>query len=133
MKPKIATYFALSTLAVIFGLWGVTKAVDYYRIQSENTKNFRIVDKACLELLKTGEKKEYVDFFSHPMNCVYDATETVKQATMVSAGRDGKFDTDDDVAITRADYNKSRIVGEWASSRVKEFSKGVVSGFFKKE
>lgn len=133
MKPKTASLFALSTLAIIFGLWGITKISDYYKLQSEDTKNLRLVEKACLELLKTGDKKERTDLFSRPMNCAYEATETIKQATVVSAGRDGKFDTDDDVSITKADYNKSRIVGEWASSRVKEFSKGVVSGLFKKE
>lgn len=46
-----------------------------------------------------------------------------------SCGPDNQPNTEDDLGFTVANLNKSRIVGEWMSSRTKEFFNGVWDGF----
>jgi hypothetical protein len=56
------------------------------------------------------------------------ATKTYVQQTIVSAGKDGKFGTDDDIRGEDIDWNKSRIVGKWVGNKAKEFVKGLKDG-----
>jgi hypothetical protein len=44
--------------------------------------------------------------------------------TIISAGKDGQFGTKDDLKDFDTDFNKSRMIGAWVSSRSKEFMKG---------
>lgn len=45
-----------------------------------------------------------------------------------SAGRDGQFDTADDIMVIKYDKNTARIVGEYVGSRTKEALTGLVNG-----
>jgi len=48
--------------------------------------------------------------------------------TVISAGRDGKFETEDDIVGQAIDLNKSRIVGEWLGKKGVQMVKGIKDG-----
>ena len=48
--------------------------------------------------------------------------------TVISSGRDGKFDTKDDIVGSEIDWNKSRIVGQWIGRKTKEVVVGIAEG-----
>ena len=65
-----------------------------------------------------------VDGWGRPLVYEVDVTEERIVHVVASAGRDGKFGTDDDIVETKQDLNKSRLAGRYAKSRFKEFVKG---------
>src|SRR5690606_5311713 len=68
------------------------------------------------------------DSWGNELIYAYDETEEFKLASATSMGPDGLLDTEDDIAQVASDFNKSRIVGEWAGKRIKEGVKGFVKG-----
>lgn len=50
--------------------------------------------------------------------------------TVISAGRDGAFETADDIGGVAEDLNKSRLVGEWLGKKSKQAFIGVKEGWF---
>ena len=48
--------------------------------------------------------------------------------TCISAGKDGEFDTEDDISATEVELHKSRIVGKWIGKKSVEAAKGVFGG-----
>jgi len=49
------------------------------------------------------------------------------KCTVTSAGRDNKFDTDDDQYHISYDIHKAKIVGKWAKETAKDVWKGIIS------
>ena len=47
------------------------------------------------------------------------------KCTVTSAGRDGEFDTGDDLVAVNHNYHKAKIVGDWAGNKLKDGAKGL--------
>lgn len=73
-----------------------------------------------------------VDGWGHPLIFRFKHDSSTLIYTVISKGPDGKLDTEDDIHNSYVDYNTSRMAGQWAASRVKEFLKGVKDGATKK-
>lgn len=50
--------------------------------------------------------------------------------TARSAGKDGQFNTSDDLIHTEVDYKKTKMAAEWAGRKAKETTKGFFRGLF---
>lgn len=48
--------------------------------------------------------------------------------TAFSAGKDGKYGTDDDLSRSKVDLNKSKRIGKWTGDKAVQFSKGLKEG-----
>lgn len=62
---------------------------------------------------------------------VFEPDQKMHKGTVISAGPDTEFGTDDDLSHTSTDINKTGIVSEWAGSKVKEATKGFFRGLKK--
>lgn len=72
------------------------------------------------------------DAWGHDLQYSVVADPTHINALVVSPGPDGRLNTTDDVQGSKQNLNKSRIVGEWTSTKAKEFFKGIWDGINKK-
>lgn len=117
---------AAAIACVIFAVQGYR----YYMTPQWDTEE--LVKEEVKLLLKNGKAEEKDDAWGNTMVYHYEAQPKVLTAIVVSNGRDGEFGTDDDIAELARDYNKSRIIGEWAGSKVKEGFKGFLDGLKKK-
>jgi len=63
-------------------------------------------------------------------NLIYSVTlePEVLVVDVTSNGPDGIAGTGDDITAQRTDYNKSRIVGKWIGSKLKQAGDGVIEG-----
>lgn len=61
----------------------------------------------------------------------YERTVDTKYVTyrLTSAGKDGTFDTEDDIVAEAVDLNKSRIVGDWVGKKAQQGWKGLKEGW----
>lgn len=51
----------------------------------------------------------------------------VLECITISAGRDGRFETDDDIKRIALNLNKSKMIGAWAGQKAKQATKGFIS------
>ncbi len=93
-----------------------------------------LVAREADELLVTEDPKKHhaCDIWNRELRYYFQATPTVKLATVVSSGPDGIFKTDDDIFDGAKDRNMSRVAGEWLGKRSKEGVKGFWDGLWQK-
>ena len=121
-KPYIVLLLILS---LIFGFLVIVLYLN------QEYQNFNTVERYCIEVLKTGDLISQPDYFGNPVQSAFEQNTDYKIASVASAGKDGKFGTNDDLVVTRKDWNKSRITGEWVGKKSKEFTKGLIEGLRK--
>ena len=78
--------------------------------------------------------KDLKDWWGNPIRIKSGPTENKKAYVYmaISAGRDGRYNTDDDRTDVKIDWNKSRIIGEYAGSKAREVVKGWLKGWKEK-
>lgn len=74
------------------------------------------------------EDEVKLDYYGRKCLISIDTATTNTTTTLISAGRDGVFDTSDDIMKHKIDYNKSRIIGKWIGQKGKQFTKGLIDG-----
>jgi hypothetical protein len=127
--PKEIPYGLLTLLGFIFiaGLLIVIYFVTIDKIKTE--KIVKETAKVNMDDLPENTMLTKFDAWGRPLRFSRTiVSENAISQTVTSAGKDGKFDTTDDISHTDIDLNKSRLVGRYIGSRVKEFSKGIVEG-----
>lgn len=85
---------------------------------------------AAIHILDSGSTiiPSTLDYYENLCVYEYDVTEEVRVASVISAGKDGKLGTKDDLKVEKKDFNKSRLFGAFAAQRGKEIAKGVLDG-----
>lgn len=81
---------------------------------------------------KGGSSRVYTDFWGGEIQVEKEVGKEAIVYTAVSAGKDKKARTFDDIIVTEVDLNKSALVGGWVAQKSKETAKGFFSGLFKK-
>ena len=130
---NIKGIFAALAVVIVVGLVGLV--VIPHVITSQKIEHTRkTLNKEARRLLKSRGDVEYelIDAWNEALHYRYDEDPKVKVANVTSNGPDNIFGTGDDITVRRTDFNKSRIVGEWAGQKAKEGIKGVLDGLKKK-
>lgn len=102
--------------AILFSLFLISHYVFHVRM-------FMLVNQCTLDYLKYGTYAQN-DLYGKPLKYSISTSEYARTAIVVSAEKDGEFYTSDDYVGTMRDINKSRIAGELAGEKSKEFFKG---------
>lgn len=68
------------------------------------------------------------DVWGNALRYSRDVSPDIILVVVQSAGRDGHFDTGDDIGVMVRDVNKSRIAGRWAAKKLKEAAGGFKEG-----
>lgn len=129
----------ITFLAIVALAWVGKAGWDYAnecaarsREARENKEAQALCKHAAKELLpfvketESGEGGQ--DYWSKPYRYQAFVTPAKAEVVLTSAGRDGVFDTEDDIVVVRTDYNKARLAGHYAGQRAKEFLKGFKQG-----
>lgn len=74
--------------------------------------------------------EDRIDWWGNPICVKRELAESGKAVAyiVVSYGRDGQADTEDDYQAIKIDLNKSKIIGDWAGQRAKRILEGFVDG-----
>lgn len=119
--------FCLGVVGVVFVLFFSWKIFVYEHNRS-------ILEKASLEAcakdLEDGFVMDRKDHWGKPVvvRRVINDERTAITYTVISAGKDGEFNTDDDYETSRVDHNVMKILGKAAGESTKEFLKGFFRG-----
>lgn len=81
---------------------------------------------------KPNVKRNATDLWNNLLRYDVVISNKLIVATVKSSGRDGVWDTGDDFKDVVSDFNKSRIVGEWAGQKSKQAVRGFIDGLKKK-
>jgi hypothetical protein len=124
-------------LAIGLGIWlfRILEADMRARQEKEQvSKTYQICKDAAKECSKNDAEPESPkqDVWGRNLRYVREGNEDCFSYFAISAGLDGEFGTDDDIAAVKNDYNKSRIVGKWFGSRAVEGWKGFKEGLRQK-
>ncbi len=133
MSTKNHTFTPIQLTATTLIVLGIVFAIWQYIIPHFVTKS-RVEDAARIARardLKTGYCfKDRFDWWKNPICVERDVVENERAIgyMAISAGRDGKFGTDDDYQNVKIDLNKSRIIGEYLGKRARRGFEGFVDG-----
>jgi len=92
-------------------------------------KNQKLVTEEARKQLwrRTPPPEPVQDLYGNDLRYEYEATEHSLISTVTSYGPDG-VPSDDDFTDRKVDLNKSKIIGYWAGTKLKEVKEGWLEG-----
>lgn len=114
-------------IAIITGLYVMIRN-DWQRKETHSLLQDE-ADKLCE---KPDIERNTTDLWGNPLRYDVEISDKLILATVESSGPDGIWDTGDDLRDVATDFNKSRIVSEWAGQKSKQVVRGFIDGLKKK-
>ena len=118
---------AVVIIAIMAGLFVMIRN-DWQRKETHSLLQDE-ADKLCE---KPDVERNATDLWSNPLRYDVEISDKLILATVESSGPDGVWDTGDDLKDVATDFNKSRIVSEWAGQKSKQVVRGFIDGLKKK-
>lgn len=123
---KLSKGFAVGSAVLILLLIAIFWV--YPRIVTDSRLNEALDQVTKMDQPPLLMEMDVVDGWDRPIHFKLDKTPKKLTYIVRSNGADGEPNTEDDFEKTRVDLNVSRIIGEWAAPRAKEFLKGLKDG-----
>lgn len=121
-----------NTFIVLFIILTLSGMVYGIREMHLDAKQLREMNNAAIFMLDFPEQKfarsqdRYGNLYVYTYQIGPDGE--YREATVRSLGADAVPNTDDDIVVSKRDYNKSKLIGEYAAQRAKELGKGIIDG-----
>lgn len=122
MKQLTVTLL-LIVLVIVIGIYGYAKIIENGKI-TRTKEQVKKLAKTPMDYRADGLMPELRDIYGQSLR--FNRTEDDYGITqkVSSAGPDGVWDTTDDIVCEDTDLNKSKLLGQWAGQKSKEFIKG---------
>lgn len=117
--PPEAMFAGLVALIVIASIVG---ASIYNNRPSVKTRI--LVKQIAKEQRKVSGELSTKDFYDSNLKSLYVKSKTKETFTIISAGADKKFGTEDDISASTVDFNKSRIIGKFIADKTTQLLGG---------
>lgn len=129
-KMKSALFVFAAVLVTVF-------LFTYYVILPNSVTKSRLEDAAMIARgnnFSDGQAYDKTDWWGNPIviKVIKASDGSAISYITISAGKDGKFDSDDDLRVSRVDINVSKQVGKFLGKTGKEVVKGVKEGIKEK-
>lgn len=116
-------FLGIVTIPLLLG-WAVWSLV-FWNV-NETNKTLESVAKSA----KHGLVVHRNDGWDRPIKVTEREFSNAVEYTAHSAGKDGQFNTADDLTYSETDFKKTKMAAEWAGRKAKETTKGFFRGLF---
>lgn len=126
-------YYLYKIILIIVFVLVVLVLIEIIRRDWQRKETHNLLQHEANKLCKKPDvERNAKDLWSNQLRYNVVINEKLIVAIVESSGPDGIWETDDDLKDTATDFNKSRIVGEWAGQKSKQVVRGFIDGLKKK-